>query len=364
MRVNNIYMGDINGVSVGDVFYRTNHLDNKVSDLATRLQNVEDNLAYKDFFETYFNDKYNPHLNSESELASENNVCGMLERMADYLINSEESRQMSKEQETAYVFVDEYLQKKIKREHEETRDYHRDDSGSSEMINLLDSDNVQVVKRPTKRNFVKTSSIEITKDDLNREDEMGDILRDYNLLLKKIDYDTMHSSGKKRKLSLQKFLVKGDMIAVKKSYLGILPVIKQTPSPVFNQGYEYFDFTDFKTVRSFLSVKGDFYESHNLWLTRIDFDNLLEKADLTDEERLVAKALLEGWRPVDIQEDFGIDAVRVRRIVMKNITKKIISLGEYYDSDDFILNERIESLKQYREDNLKDITKREIKNEL
>lgn len=360
MRVNNIYTSNINGASVSEVFFRTNHLDNKVSDLETRKKNVEENLAYKDFFQTYFDEKYNPHLDQDSALSSENNICGMLERMADYLINSEESREMSKQEETAYVFVDEYMQKKIAREHTDIKDHTIEGKKNDfELVNIMDSEHVQIVKRPSKRNHILETSISINKEDLLDESEMGDILRDYQLLLDKIDYETFNSKGKKRKLSLQKFLVKNDMINVKKSYKGILPKASNVPSGQHQKDYDYFDFTDFRTVKAFLNIKGDFYESHNLWLTRIDFDDLVDKAGLTQEEYFVLYQLLEGSRPVDIEKDYGIKATRVRRIIIKNISKKIIALGEHYDADDEVIGKRIAKKFKYRDDNLNEIVKRE-----
>jgi len=146
---------------------------------------------------------------------------------------------------------------------------------------------------------------------------------------------------------------------VKKSYKGILPKASNIPSGQHQKDYDYFDFTDFRTVKAFLNVKGDFYESHNLWLTRIDFDNLVDKAGLTQEEYFVLYQLLQGSRPVDIEKDYGIKATRVRRIVIKNISKKIIALGEHYDADDEVIGKRIAKKFKYRDDNLNEIVKRE-----
>jgi len=359
MRVNNIYTSQINGASVSEIFYRSTHLDNKVSDLETRMKNVEENLAYKDFFETYFNDHYDPHLDSDSALSSDNNVCAMLERQADYLINSAESREMSRQDETAYVFVDEYMSKKIAREHLDVKEFSEDGSMSS--VNIMDNDNVQIVKRPDKKNHILISREEIKPSDLVGDGEMKDILRDYQLLLDTIDEKTQKTSGQKRKLSLQKFLVKGDMIDVKHSYEGVLPRPKSTVEHnMFEHKYDYFDFSDFRTVRAFLTVNGDFYESHNLWLARIDFNNLLVKAGLTEEEALVAYCLEQGYTPKEIQEDYGIDSYRVRRTVMNNIAKKVVKLGDDYDCEDIDAYNFIESLKKYRDDNLNEITKREL----
>lgn len=358
MRVNNIYTSSINGVTIGDAHYRATHLDNKVSDLETRMKNVEENLAYGDFYDTYFAEHYNPHIDQDSALSSDNNVCAMLERQADYLINSAESREMSRQEETAYVFVDEYMQKKIAREH---MDVPSMGDSSSEKINIVESENIQIVKRPNKRNHILSIREEVKPKDLVGDSEMSDILRQYQELLNTIDYKTATTSGQKRKLSLQKFLVKSDMIEVKRSYSGVLPRPKNIGegSPL-QKSYDYFDFTDFRTARAFITVEGDFYESHNLWLTRIDYDRMLTEAQLTEEEMFVAQALRHGWGPVDIQKDFGIDSYRVRRTVMNNIAKKIAKLGDTYDMEDEGAAAFIQSMKDYRDENLNEIVKREL----
>ena len=84
------------------------------------------------------------------------------------------------------------------------------------------------------------------------------------------------------------------------------------------------------------------------------------KAGLTEEETLVAYCLEQGYTPKEIQDDYGIDSYRVRRTVMNNIAKKVVKLGDDYDCEDIDAYNFIESLKKYRDDNLNEITKREL----
>lgn len=342
------------GVTVGEIFHRTNHLDNTVHDLKTRKKIVEDNLEYGNFFNNYFENQYNPHLSSSGQLSSDNNICGMLERMANYLIASDESKKMNLDEKTTYVFTDEYMQKKIRREHTDVPD------SEGAMFNLLDKENIQIVKRPPKRNFIKFSNVAINKEDLNEDSKMGQILREYQELMNTIDFRTQNRIGLKRFNSKHKYLVSNDMLDVKKSYKGIFPPSFNKTTSFYQRPYEYFDLTDFKTVRSLLSVQGDFYTSYNLWLTILDLRHILSIIDLTDEERLVSDALFLGWRPIDIERDFSIDSYRIRRTVMSNISKKVIKYGDKYDYNDDENKVNIDKLMKNRVENEKNSENKDI----
>lgn len=340
-RVNNLFYSELAGMTAGEVFYNVRGLDKTKTSFDDRLEVVDKFLEDTPFFEEYFDSQFNCHLNAGSELSSKNNVCNMIEIMADYLLMSDESKELSKQEETAYVFTDEYLEKKIKRE-------MFDVPSEKGMVNIVDNSNIQIVKRPNKRNHIINQGIQITKKDLSEDSFLGQVLRDYNSLLETIKYNTEHKIGNKRKLSYHQHAVSGDMIEAKASLKGIWGGSMGAPSANFQKPFDYFDFEDADTLKSLLQVKGDFFESYSLWLTCMELQMVLDKIELTSDEQVVRTLLYGGYNIIDIQDTTGINAYRIRRTIIPNIIKKIQKQHIKYDAEDKKLNERINELKMMR----------------
>jgi len=178
VKVNNIFSGKIDGNTPYQKYGEIGRLDRKNRKLSDRLDNVNKVLEEDDFFLDYFNSYYNPEISQDSALSEENNISQMLSSMADYLINSDESREMEKENKTEYVFTDKIYNKK---------ENYRNKKLNAESMNEEKS-NIAYVSSPKKPVTFKNDVIKIEKKDLCADNELSKILSDYNLLLERIDF--------------------------------------------------------------------------------------------------------------------------------------------------------------------------------
>ena len=91
----------------------------------------------------------------------------------------------------------------------------------------------------------------------------------------------------------------------------------------------------------------DFEFDQELWIVWLEFNDVVKKADLTQEEYSVFYLLQKQWNIKEISEYLNIDYDRVKRTVINNIVKKIIKVGDKYSATNLIdkykiLNKKLE----------------------
>lgn len=295
-----------------------------VSGLSDRLDIIDDILEGDDYFVNYMSDNFSAVINSTDNLSDTNPTFKLLERMADYIIMSDEGKERNKEDKENRAITTEYLNKKINREH------------ISGFFDSNDENDTQlkqeaVAYRPYKNTF-NLSQTKISEEDLKRNDSLGQVLRDYQKLYDNIDEKEAYT---KRYRDRIKHEVISDMMNAKRSFL-------KTPTKrnvnygksIFhnnNDKYSFFDFTDPSTIKVMLSIDANPVTQYNLYLAKLDFEQLLKKIHFTEEEQQLIDYLRIGYTPASIQKDFGIPSQHTRRVVRKNIINKISGLGEKYD---------------------------------
>lgn len=267
VKVNNIFSGKIDGNTPYQKYGEIGRLDRKNGKLSDRLDNVNKILEEDDFFLDYFNSYYNPEISQESALSEENNISQMLSSMADYLINSDESREMEKENKTEYVFTEDYFNKKTKR--------HEEVNGDS----MDKDDNVQYVEsRPRTLKFKNDKTV-INKKDYDLNNEMSRILNEYNALLKRIDELNKLNISNTRRYNSMKSSILDDMKMVKESYLGVFPRSKKVPHEHYVKPVPENNYSNIKTVRTLIDSNNIGLEkNYELWENYFDFEETLKGA--------------------------------------------------------------------------------------
>lgn len=266
-KVNNIFSGKIDGNTPYQKYGEIGRLDRKNGKLSDRLDNVNKVLEEDDFFLDYFNSYYNPEISQDSALSEENNISQMLSSMADYLINSDESREMEKENKTEYVFTEDVFDRKNKR--------HQALTEGKE----VDENKIQYVGEKPKVLKFKNNSTVIMKKDMNYKNDMSRILINYSKLLAVINKKMENGSISRQKGSSMKSTVMDDMKMVKESYLGVFPRSKKVPHGHYVKPVPENDYSNIKTVRTLIDSNHiELEKSYELWENYFDFEETLKGA--------------------------------------------------------------------------------------
>lgn len=322
--------------TINEKLYELNDLDRSVSSLEDRLNEVNEKLDSTDFYVDYFGNQYNPNLTGDMALSEDIPVCKSLEKMANYLLLSDESKQMDKDERKKDNYV-----------------IHKDRNKFMKKLNdensgFMDDENIVhfLIKQ---RNDYKPKIQKITAYDINKNTETGRVLREYNNFLNHID-EALKKGPDSRwfMFSRAKYQVKDDMLYVKKMLDGIWGENIKPISAPKKTDYYFIDFTDYKTVKYLIKMdRPDFEFDQELWIVWLEFNDVVRKANLTQEEYSVFYLLQKQWNIKEISEYLNIDYDRVKRTVINNIVKKIIKVGDKYSATNLvdkykILNKKLE----------------------
>lgn len=151
-------------------------IDYDIKGIVERIEYTEQLLdCYKDFLEQYFDKyfKYNP--NKDQALSNENNVCNKIEQLATYILS-----EVPEKNKLEYRFYsdEKNFEKALRKEL--SLDKFVQDMTSS-ISNFTEGDVIHFLSRQ-KEDQAVDSTIKITKKDLERQDEVGNILRQYQQL--------------------------------------------------------------------------------------------------------------------------------------------------------------------------------------
>lgn len=291
--------------------------------LKDRLELVNNILDQDTYFVDYISDNYSGHVVGTGEIATDNKTFKLLERMADYILASEEGKELNKVDKENIAFANEYLMSKIRRE-----------SFTAPTASEPDFVKHETVSYKPYKDKTLLSTQEINEKDFEDEN-LKDIIGDYMELFDKVD--SVERFTKRHKDNLKHEIV-SDMLTAKNS-------INNTPKKRNqdyrlrvlhnnNDKYDFLDFTDRKTVIEMLSTTADQTTQYNLYLATLDFKRLIDRAGLTDEELNLYNLLQQGWTYAQMERELGLDNVHIRKVVRKNLVNKIINLGETYDQQD------------------------------
>ena len=286
---------------------RLNKNDTSIKD---RINNVKDFLA-DGFFETYFDEYYNPNINQNNALSDENSVSIALQKAADYLIQSEESREMSKSERNVYVFTVEDFNKKTKR-HENM--YLALPSSNNDTV---DVNYVTKPKQPVR--FKKCNKYDLQDVYSHNDPELTRIVNEYLELRDKYSELRELNPSHTAKYNLQISLIDDDIEEVVKSYTGMIPRGNKTLSTPKKIILDEIDYSKEKDFRMYYTTPMATVEYDNdLWENTMDFRNTLnETKSLTDYQRALANLYMHGWTTKQINNDVVLNRLEMRKIQRK-----------------------------------------------
>jgi len=338
------FLAELDGTTVYELNQK---IDYSKLTLDERKREVESILENTDFYSEYFSEHFKGSINSGDSLSQEINVCKSLEKMANYLLNSEEVRKMEDAEQTKYVFHTDaqYFRKKIERE--------------SSLEFLLDSGEgtIHFLKR-NEKNYKKPKTQVITKDDLDRKDELGEILRNLQAYSEFINQELKNPNTKFNRYLLTK--IKGqlsaDMVYIKEKMLGVFGEDFVTCKEGASPDLDVFDFTNHSHLNGFTLettdkkgrkkkefIKGLLYFKPYLDLNNdfsiilTDLQNTIDKANLTDIEKYVLNEMRNGSTKKEVAETLNCSHVKVTR-TMEIIASKVAKVGNKYDAKEKVLN--------------------------
>lgn len=305
--------------------YIKKRLDTGIHDFVTRNKIVKEILQSCPYIERYWEQKNHVH-NSGGFLEADSPYGMLVSRLTNYLLMSDESKQMSRQEETTYVFTDEYMKRKINRE-----SITVDEDG--ERLNIINSMNLQIVKRPNKggRNSIIPSKVTINKkEDLYKDTYMSHVLTDYQLMINTCISKRVKGTYNRRLLNWQLHTLRDDQKLAKEMLHGYYGRhFQKYPQP--QKELNVFDWRDGRTLLKLLQMRGDFYQNYNFWLTCFDLQCLLDKIHLTDNEDMVRKMLYKGFTIKDIAYSSGITYNQIYYGIIPGIIKKIQQRNIPYD---------------------------------
>ena len=314
------FLASIDGVTANEL---NRVMDRTLDNYEKRKKCIESTLEGTYFFEEYFTDYYNVNASQNDYLSLENNVCKVLENYASYLLNSKD---IDDEETEVYKFY--YDESEFMRAI--NKDVKYDDKGP-EVIDFL---------LANQSNYKKAKDQKITAADLNRNDVVGDVLRDYQSYIDTLDNSDMQAYRRNR----LKGEVQRDMILAKDALLRVHGYNLRYFSESTKPDLEVFDFADFNQLKGYtmegvesryakvdgllrMKFNGDFQNDFQCIL--YDLDTLIDKTKLTEKERECLNYFRNGLTNTKISDILGIDHSVISRNIdraIKKVNKKAFEL--------------------------------------
>ena len=314
------FLASIDGVTANEL---NRVMDRTLDNYEERKACIEDTLEGTTFFEEYFTDYYNVNASQNDYLSLENNVCKVLENYASYLLNSKD---IDDEETEVYKFY--YDESEFMRAI--NKDVKYDDKGQ-EVIDFL---------LANQSNYKKAKDQKITAADLNRNDVVGEVLRDYQSYVDLLNNSNMQAYRRNR----LKGEVQRDMILAKDALLRVHGYNLRYFSESTKPNLELFDFADFNQLKGYtvdgvdphyskvdgllrMKFNGDFQNDFQCIL--YDLDILIEKTKLTDREKECLNYFRNGLTNTKIGDIIGIAESTTRENIdraIKKVNKKAFEL--------------------------------------
>ena len=314
------FLASIDGVTANEL---NRVMDRTLDNYEERKACIENTLEGTSFFEEYFTDYYNVNASQNDYLSLENNVCKVLENYASYLLNSKDIDDEESQQYKFYYDESEFMRAINK-------DIKYDDKGQ-EVIDFL---------LANQSNYKKAKDQKITAADLNRNDVVGYVLRDYQSYIDTLDNSDMQAYRRNR----LKGEVQRDMILAKDALLRVHGYNLRYFSESTKPDLEVFDFADFNQLKGYtmegvesryakvdgllrMKFNGDFQNDFQCIL--YDLDTLIDKTKLTEKERECLNYFRNGLTNTKISDILGIDHSVISRNIdraIKKVNKKAFEL--------------------------------------
>lgn len=323
------FVAAINGKTLYDV---TKHFDYSKLSLEERKDVVKEMLEGEngEFFEQYFSEYFNSEVGQNDYLSEEVNVCAAIERMADYLLASNEVKEQEQKEKTQYVYHKrkESFDKALKRE-SSVEGITGEGEEKDNILHFLvaNQKNQKIVKR-----------VAFTHSDLGKDNEATAVLRDYANMIDVVTDEMKNgeSDNNRYKLSKIKGSLKDDMNLSKEQLLGVFGD-HFNPKESTKYDVSLFDLTNEKHLLGmmFKDSKGkkhfangllsiapteDLNDDFNLLL--LELQGIIDKTDMTELETQALELLRKNVSVRGIATELNITHKKALCTV-KTICKKI-----------------------------------------
>ena len=299
MSNNGNFTATINGVGIHDLYQLYNQGKQETGKKLNDRQVIVDEVLKKgDFFEEYFENIFDPVINNDEKLATDGNVCLLLERLGDYLIRSESD-------------MDAYYDNIVNtREQLETKT-NRESSFTDNETNVLDNSNSNLSK-----GF-------IAKEGQKVEDIKSDnsTIIEYQQLLKKIQKDIKNKKGNRLKLSLDVCRIRQDIRYMLSK--DVVEDLKNSNVITYVNKYDI-NFTDSKQVEGLLFVDVSLEQSEDLWLAKESILEDLNNINFYLEHKEVVELIKQSYTKKEIRMELGLDNHQID-VIINDIVQAIIA---------------------------------------
>ena len=299
MSNNGNFTTTINGVGIHDLYQLYNQGKQDTGKKLNDRQVIVDEVLKKgDFFEEYFENIFDPVINNDEKLATDGNVCLLLERLGDYLIRSESN-------------MDAYYDNIVNtREQLETKT-NRERSFTDNETNVLDNSNSTLSK-----GF-------IAKEGQKVEDIKSDnsTIIEYQQLLKKIQKDIKNKKGNRMKLSLDVCRIRQDIRYMLSK--DVVEDLKNSNVVTYVNKYDI-NFTDSKQVEGLLFVDVGLEQSEDLWLAKESILEDLNNINFYLEHKEVVELIKQSYTKKEIRMKLGLDNHQID-VIINDIVQAIIA---------------------------------------
>ncbi|MGG1916027.1 hypothetical protein ABFY54_28905 [Priestia megaterium] len=331
------FVGELDGTNIVELNKKVDFNKTKLED---RKKVVEDILDNTEFYHEYFDNYFKASINTTDFLSHETNICKSLDRMATYLLNSEEVKAEEDSEKTQYVFHADpkYFQKKVDRENSISAVSAENEEHEENIIHFLKGE---------EPNHKKDKTQKITSADLEREDEVGRILSEYHSFSEYVSNELKNPDTKFNRFLLTKIKgqLENDMIYTKDHLLGVWGYKLKAFSESTEYDVDVFDFTNelhlkgdvIKTesgkgiiAKGLMFFKPEFDPNNDFSFILMDLENTIAKAELTEEEQYILNETRNGSTQEEIADDLGTYQMKISRALDK-IARKIAAVGDKYD---------------------------------
>jgi len=293
MSNNGNFTSTINDIGVHELYQLYNKLRTEDLDIYDKMETVEAVTSHGEFMDEYFNNVFDPVINNGDELATDGNVCVLLERLGDYLIRSDESKAMD-EEDYITIHTREQLTSKINREHDYT-----DDS--------VDINDLKSTDSPSKSNIILKEM-----EDLENIKTDNETLKEYILLLRDLRKKYKEKDANKLKLS-------NDMSRVREDIRYIMSKDEIESSGLASDSYYNnsidIDFGNVSQIEAIMFNHIELEENEDLWLEQESVMDCLKGMNLYLELGVVSALIQQHYNKKEIKNYMNIGSDKLNSYI-------------------------------------------------
>ena len=325
-----LFFATLNGQSYSDLYRKVLSLDRSVTSFHDRLKNVKKLLGNNSYLVDYFSNYYDPHLTKMNHLSTGNNICHLVEMLANYLLMTDEVRKIDGREKTYYIDSNH-----LNRTHDKPNDIQE----------KVGKNNVMVVKF-NNANYKKDKKIKIYKHDFD-DSYCGRVLRDQQNGINDATYRLHHHLGNQYKLSNMKHELHADQITSKTlldGYFDLNDIHADSSADDY-----YATLSDPEIVKYMLPMTHD-HAIHKTatWLLWLDLKSLLPKVHLSKSEYFVIGLYALGYTYRDIAKEYRNNDGKLHPVSEQYINKLLNKLfAKIADTHYHIMLKRISHSKEF-----------------